>query len=165
MNRLRFRSGQVHLRKARVAAETVISAGDLLWLDDGEARPASAFPWEGDLETTQAAFAAAFLGVAHQPSAAGDVHPVSVDVSPDSVYEFDCPPAAYSLGQPLGPDELTGGLLSQQLEAAAATSAVARAAEFTGAGATSVRVTFASAFHTSSANAHAALGTPETVEE
>lgn len=158
MNKLRFRSGQVHLRKVRVDAETVVSAGDLLWLDGNDAKPASQFSWDTDLATTQAAFAALFLGVAHQPSAAGETVPVSVDVSPDSVYEFDVAPAAYELGTPLGPDELSDSLMNQQLEGAAAGSAIARAAEFTPASVSTLRVTFASAFHTSSTNAGAALG-------
>lgn len=158
MNKLRFRSGQVHLRKVRVDAGSVISAGDLLWLDGDNAKPASQFAWDDDLATTQAAFAEKFLGVAHQPSAAGETAPVSVDVSPDAVYEFDVHGAAYELGQPLGPDELSGSLMNQQLEAAVAASAIARAAEYTPGTVSTLRVTFASAFHTSSANANAALG-------
>lgn len=158
MNKLRFRSGQVHLRKVRVDSQTVISAGDLLWLDGDDAKPASQFNWDENLATTQAAFAELFLGIAHQPSAAGETAPVSVDVSPDAVYEFDVHGAPYELGQPLGPDELSASLMNQQLEAATAGAAIARAAEFTPDNVATLRVTFASAFHTSSANANAALG-------
>lgn len=158
MNKLRFRSGQVHLRKVRVDADTVIEAGDLVWLDTDDAKPASAFPWSTNLATTQANYAAKFLGVAHQPSAAGETAPISVDVSPDSVYEFDVASAAYELGQPLGPDESGSTLMNQQLEAAVPAAAIARAAEFTPAATGTLRVTFASAFHTSSANANAAVG-------
>lgn len=157
MNKLRFRSGQVHLRKVRVDADTVISAGDLVWLDTDDAKPASDFAWTTNLATTQGNFAAKFLGVAHQSSAAGQTDPISVDVSPTSVYEFDAASAAYEVGQPLGPDENSGELMNQQLEAAAAASAIARAAEY--APATSLlRVTFASAYTTSSSNLNANIG-------
>lgn len=158
MNKLRFRSGQVHLRKVRVDADTVIEAGDLVWLDTDDAKPASVFPWSTNLATTQANYAAKFLGVAHQPSAAGETAPISVDVSPDSVYEFDVSAAAYELGQPLGPDENASALMNQQLEAAVPAAAIARAAEFAPAATGTLRVTFASAFHTSSANTNAAVG-------
>lgn len=158
MNKLRFRSGQVHLRKVRVDSGTVIEAGDLVWLDGDDAKPASAFTWTTNLATTQGNFAAKFLGVAHQPSPAGDTTPISIDVSPDAVYEFDVAAAAYELGQPLGPDESSSTLMNKQLEGAVAASAIARAAEYTASGATTARVTFASAYHTSSANTNAAIG-------
>ncbi|WP_437203043.1 hypothetical protein [Planctomicrobium sp. SH664] len=158
MNKLRFRSGQVHLRKVRVDSGTVIEAGDLVWLDTDDAKPASAFTWDTNLATTQGAFAAKFLGVAHQPSASGETFPISVDVSPDSVYEFDVASASYELGQTLGPDESSSTLMSKQLEGAVAAAAIARAAEYTSSAATTLRVCFASAFHTNSANTNAAIG-------
>lgn len=158
MNRLRFRSGQVQLRRVRVAAETVISAGDLLWLDGNTAKPASALDWETDLATTQAEFASKFLGVAHQPSAAGEALPVSVDISADAVYDFDCVPASYELGEALGVAAQGEALLSQQLAAAAPAAAIARAAEFSNGTVQSLRVTLASAFGVSSSNVHAQLG-------
>jgi hypothetical protein len=159
MNRLRFRSGQVQLRKVRVDAETVIEAGDLVWLDGDDGKPAADFPWDTNLATTQAAFAAVFLGVAHQQSRAGDAEPISVDVGPHSVYEFDAASAAYELGDPLGPDESNSTLMNQQLEGVGNPSnAVARAAEYTPGSQTTLRVTLASAFATGSANVNAAVG-------
>lgn len=157
MNRLRFRSGQVHLRKVRVDADTVIAAGDLVWLDGDDAKPASDFPWTTNLQTSQAAFAAKFLGVSHQQSAAGQTDPISVDVSPLSVYEFDAAAAAYEVGQPLGPSEDSSSLMSQQLAAAVAASAIARSAEYSPSAAT-LRVTFASAYCTGSGNVNADIG-------
>lgn len=158
MNKLRFRSGQMHLRKVRVASDTLIAAGDLLWPDGSQAKPAAMFPWAGSLAATQAAFASQFLGIAHQPSTDGDASPISVDVGPHSVYEMDVSPATFELGQPLGPDENAGTLMSQQLEAAAAANAIARAAEYAAAATATLRVTFASAYHTGSGNANAAVG-------
>lgn len=158
MNKLRFRSGQVHLRKVRVDADTVIEAGDLVWLDTDDAKPASAFPWTTNLATTQGNFAAKFLGVAHQPSAAGETAAVSIDVSPDSVYEFDVAAGAYELGIPLGPDESSGSLMNKQLETSTAVAAIARASEFSVGATSTLRVCFASAFHTASANVNASIG-------
>ncbi|MCA8996700.1 MAG: DUF2190 family protein [Planctomycetaceae bacterium] len=158
MNKLRFRSGQVHLRKVPVDANTVIEAGDLVWLDGAIAKPASDLDWQTDLATTQSEFAARFLGVAHQPSKAGETAPISVDVSPDAVYEFDCNPTLYSLGQSLGVDANGSQLMNKQLEIANPVNSVARAAEFTDGPVSTLRVTFASAFYTGSSNASAALG-------
>ncbi len=158
-NRLRFRSGQVQLHKLRVDSATVIEAGDLLFLDTDDVKPASDFTWDTDLATTQAAFAASFVGVAHQQSASGDTDDVSVDLSPNSVYEFDVAAGTYEVGDALGPDELSSALMDQQLEAVGSDAlGIARAAEYKAATATSLRVTFASAFHTGSANANAAIG-------
>lgn len=158
MNRLRFRSGQVQLVRVAVGADTVIEAGDLVWLDGSEAKPASDFEWDTNLATTQAAFAAAFLGVAQEPSPDGESTPISVDVSPSSVYEFAAASAAYDLGAPLGPDSASTALVNQQLEAAVAASAIARTAEASDGTVTQLRVSFASAFHTGSSNVNAALG-------
>lgn len=158
MNRLRFRYGQVQLRKVRVDADTIIDAGDLIWLDGDDAKPASAFPWDTDLPTTQAAFAEKFLGISHQSSREGQTDPISVDVSPSSVYEFDVSPAAFEVGNSLGPDENSGALMNQQLEAATAGNSIARTAEFSSGATGIVRASFASAFVTGSANAHAQLG-------
>jgi len=84
--------------------------------------------------------------------------PISIDVGPDSVYEFDVASAAYEFGAPLGPDESSSTLMNKQLEGCVSAAAIARASEYTPAAATTLRVTFASAFHTSSANTNAAIG-------
>jgi hypothetical protein len=159
MNRLRFRSGQVHLVKCRVDAASVIEAGDLVWLDADDVKPASAFAWTTNLATTQGAFAAKFLGVAHQQSPAGDDLPISVDISPLSVYEMDVNAATYEIGGILGPDESASALMDQQLETvASAASAIARAVEYRAQSSTTLRVSLASAFSTASANVNAAIG-------
>jgi hypothetical protein len=158
-NRLRYRSGQVELIRIRVDSGTVIEAGDMVFLDTDDAKPASDFTWDTDLATTQGQFAAKFLGVAHQPSADGETDPISVDVSPHSVYEFDVNAATYEVGDVLGPDELSSALMNQQLEAAASAAlGIARAAEYKAASASRLRVRFASAYHTASANTNAVVG-------
>lgn len=158
-NRLRFRSGQVSLHRLRVDSGTVLEAGDLVFLDTDDVKPAQSFAWTTDLATTQAAFAAAFLGVCHQPSADGQTDDVSVDLSPLAVYEFDANPATYEVGTILGPDEQSNTLMNQQLETVASAGlGIARAAEYKAASAATLRVTFASAFHTASANTNAVIG-------
>jgi len=158
-NQLRFRSGQVHLRKLRVLSTTVLEAGDLVYLDTNDVKPASSFTWTTDLPTTQSAFAASFIGVVHQQSANGETDDVTVDLSPSSVYEFDVNSGAYEVGDTLGPDESTSKLMNQQLEAVASgTLGIARAAEYKPAGSSLLRVTLASAFHTGSTNVNAAIG-------
>ncbi|WP_013627525.1 capsid cement protein [Rubinisphaera brasiliensis] len=158
-NRLRFRSGQVQLQRVRVDSETVIEAGDLVFLDGDDAKPAADFTWDTDLATTQAGFAAVFLGVAHQPSPAGEAEPISVDVSPFSVYEFDVAASTYEVGDLLGPDSVGTALQSQQCEAVASSGlAIGRAVEYRATSSLRLRVSFASAFHAASANVNAAVG-------
>ncbi|MEZ6046572.1 MAG: hypothetical protein R3C11_13565, partial [Planctomycetaceae bacterium] len=147
-NQLRYRSGQVQLVKVRVDSSTVIEAGDLVFLDGDDVKPAADFTWDTDLATTQAAFAAAFLGVAHQASANGDTEPVSVDVSPHAVYEFDVAATTYEVGELLGPDENSSALHAQQLESVANGGlAIARAVEYRSTSSSLLRVNLASAFH------------------
>ena len=158
-NQLRFRSGQVFLHKLRVDSATVIEAGDLVFLDTDDVKPASDFTFTTDLATTQGNFAATFLGVAHQQSGAGDTHDLSIDLSPHAVYEFDVNPATYEVGDLLGPDELSSALMDQQLEAVASSNlAIARSAEYKASSSALLRVTFASAFHTGSSNLNAQIG-------
>jgi hypothetical protein len=158
-NKLRFRSGQVELHKVRVDSATVIEAGDLVWLDTDDAKPASAFTWTTDLATTQGNFAAAFLGVAHQSSADGETDDISVDLSPFSVYEFDVASDTYEVGDLLGPSSASNLLTDQKLQSVASSSlAIVRAAEYKTAASSLLRVQFASAYHPASANVNANVG-------
>jgi hypothetical protein len=156
---LRFRSGQVELHRLRVAAETVLEPGDLVWLDGDDLKPAADFPFDTDLDTTRAAFAAVFLGVCQQYSAAGDTADVSVDLSPLAVYEFDCDAATFEVGSLLAPDGDSEALFSRKLAKVTDPAvAIARAAEYQAGEATRIRVQFASAFHPASANRNALIG-------
>lgn len=152
-NHLRFRSGPVQLVKANVDSASVVEPGDLVYLDTSVVRPASEFTWDTNLATTQASFADVFVGVSHERSEAGDTAPISVDISPHAIYEFDADISDYTLGQLVGPDEDSSTLMNQQLEAVAASArGVARCMEFTNGFVTRVRVSFASAFSTGSAS-------------
>lgn len=146
-NRLRLRSGQVQLVRARVRSEDAIDAGDLVYFDDNVARPASTFTPRASAEETQAAFAAVFLGIAHQPSAPGEEHDISVDISPMAVYEVDCRPAAYEVGDDLSLDVDERGQLRQLLRRTdEGRCGVARAVEYRSSSATTLRVCVHSAF-------------------
>jgi len=156
-----FRSGQMKLVRYNVDADTVIEKGDMLWFESSDelVAPADDFPWDTNIATTQAGFADVFAGIANEPSAAGESDPISVDISPDSVYEMPCASAAYVPGATLGPDKASGdALLSQTLEGAASASSVARVVEQTSGAVTKVRVQFASAHSVSSNNANSAVG-------
>lgn len=158
-NNLHFRSGQVMLQKFRVENTSVIEAGDMVFLDETVVRPASETFWNEDLATTRADFASLFLGIAHEPSAYGDVRPISVDVSATSIYEFDVTSSTYNNGVTLAPEEGDSDLLNQQLAyVATASQAVARAAQYADSMVTRLRVMFASAFTTGSSNSNAAIG-------
>ncbi|ODA30008.1 hypothetical protein [Planctopirus hydrillae] len=154
---LRFRSGQVQLQRWPVASETVIEPGDLVYFDGTSIKPASSFPWTTNLVTTQTNFAAAFVGVAHQASAAGQNAPVSIDISPLATYEYAVSSGNYTVGQTIAVHGAPSALSKQQLAPAVSTAAIARAAESVSS-ATTLRVNFASAYSVASSNVHAQLG-------
>ena len=158
-NQLRFRSGQVELHRLRVDSGTVLEPGDLVFLDTDDVKPAGEFTFDTNLATTRGNFAAVFLGVCHQSSADGETDDVSIDLSPLSVYQYECDSATFEVGGLLAPDGDSDSLDSQRLaKVTNAAQAIARAAEYQAAAATQVRAQFASAFHTGSANVNAAIG-------
>lgn len=158
-HRLRFRSGQVDLHRLRVDEDIELNAGDLVYLDVNDVRPASEFPFTTDLATTRGNFAALFLGVCHQSSAVGETTPVSVDLSPMAIYEFDIEPGLFELGDKIACSGNSDGLANQELvKVGSAATAIGRSAEYKGVASSTLRVQFASAFHTASSNVNAALG-------
>lgn len=120
------REGEMELRKYAVDSATVVAKGDLLFLDTDDVKPAADFTWDTDLATTQAGFAAVFVGVAYESSASGESTAISVDIAP-TVYEFDCASATFQPGAGVAPAKDTGNaLLSQKLVAATGTSCIGR---------------------------------------
>lgn len=153
------RNGQKTLRSYPVASATVISIGDMLWSNSGEVKPAADFTWDTNIATTQASFAALFVGIAVTPSASGETTNVQVDVSPEAVYECDQASATIDIGTPVGPAKASGNALeNQKVVAATGTSCIGRAASDHQSATTRVRVTYASAFHTASSNVNANVG-------
>lgn len=154
-----YRKGQQVLRSYPVASATVIAIGDMVWSNSGEVKPNADYTWDTNLATTQGTHAAAFVGIALTPSAAGETNNVQVDVSPESVYEVDMASATIDIGTPVGPAKASGNALeNQKVVAATATSCIGRAASDHQSATTRVLVTFASAFHTSSSNVNANVG-------
>ena len=91
-----------------------------------------------------------FAGIAYEGTLDGETADISVDTSPDSVYEFAVASATYNTSQFLGPDQGSGEILmDQQLEAAVTTSAVARPTEKATAAVTSLHMSFASVYNPS----------------
>lgn len=87
-NKMRWKWGETNPITEPTASSTVINAGDLLWRNStsGKVEPASTFAKDTDLATTQAAFAAAFVGVAMQASPAGTAGYIRVATT--GVFEF-----------------------------------------------------------------------------
>ena len=147
MNALRFRSGQIHLRKFRIEADTVIEPGTLVCLVADHVVPANTLPTAADA-------AASIAGVAHQRSEGGQTAAVSVDVSPLAVYECDVTAGGYEVGDLLAVEVGTPNTLGM---ATGPDEAVAMAAEFTDAG-KRLRVTLASTVCTAANHALSQVG-------
>ncbi len=148
----RFRHGQMKLSKFPVASARVIERNDMLFFEAStlDVGPASQKDWNTNIATTQAEFADVFAGIAYEGSANLETDDISVDTSPDSVYEFAVASATYNMSQFLGPDQGTGEIMmNQQLEAAVTTSAVARPTEKATSAVTSLHVSFASVYNVS----------------
>jgi hypothetical protein len=88
----RHRYGPQFLLHVAVDSTTAINAGDAVYLDTDDAKPAGSEPWVTDLPTTQANFVNHFLGIAQadHPANSGAVTDFPVDISPFGVYEMDC---------------------------------------------------------------------------
>lgn len=152
------RYGPCRLQKYPVLSATVISKGDLLFLDSGTVKPAASFTWDTNIATTQAAFAAVFVGVAAEGSANGESAPVSVDTGSISVWEMDCASASFVSGGPVGPAKASGNALeNQKLVTAVAASSIGRV-HVSGTSVTRVMASFAGAYSTDGANVNNALG-------
>ena len=145
----RHRYGPQFIIHAAVDSATAISAGDAVYLDTDDAKPASSFTWDTNLATTQAAFVDKFLGVALADHTAnsGAVTDFPVDISPFSVYELDCASETHEIGDPLGMDKASGNaLLASTLEEAVAASSSFRCVRRDPSAATVIYVRMQSAY-------------------
>lgn len=163
-NKHRHRQGQMELREYGVASATVIERTDMCWIDttDNEVKNAATFPWGGGtLSLAQTDFANLFVGIAYEESKSGDTDDIGIDVSADSVYEFDVTSATYNSGDVLGPSDNDVAVTfdDQSLEACSTTArAIARAFETKASAVTSLRVKFASVHNVSANNVNAVVG-------
>lgn len=121
----RHRFGPQFIVHVAVNAATAIQAGDAVFLDTDDAKPAAAETWSTDLATTQANFVNHFLGIAQadHPANSGATTDFPIDISPLAVYEMDCASETHEVGDTLGLDKASGNaLLSNVLEKAVAAS-------------------------------------------
>jgi len=155
-------SGPRRLRKRSVGSSVVFSRGDMLFLVDtiGNVNDAAAFTWNTDLATTQADFANVFCGIAWESTADGETEDVSVDESPDAVYEFNCQSATYYPQHSLGPaKEFNDDALSPDMLAKADLGrSIARPVSIVRSAATKILVTFAPVFNPSANSAAGVIG-------
>jgi len=134
MDKMRWRCGDTNPVVAAVEADAIIEIGDLLFHDEGFAKPAEDF---GVLFSTDGPavqelleeFAGCFLGVAMQRSPRGYGAPIHVATT--GVFEFDCAADSFELGDLLGPS-VAGRQLARQSVAAVnfPRLAIARVARF-----------------------------------
>lgn len=152
-----YRHGPQLFVRPAVDSGTVIELSDLVYLDTDDVKPASSYTWSSSDAATQAAFANVFMGVACDASPSGDTNPINVDISATSVYEFTCVATTWELGNTFAVDgNGADALIDQTLEkSGTATACIARAVNRATASTAKVLVTFASAYHTGSANSNA----------
>lgn len=152
----RFRSGQMKLVPFQVASATVIEPGDMVFVYStlDQVKAAGDFTWDTNIATTQAGFVNVFAGIAYTGSASGETDDVLVDVSSNSIYEYPCASATFKTGAPVGPAKQSGNLLEpQKVVEAVGTSSCGRTVEPKSSAATSIRVSFASAYSAHNTNA------------
>lgn len=94
MDKMRWRYGDTNPVFAAVDAETVIEIGDLLFQDVDDAKPAA-------IHNHLLTLVDSFLGVAMQRSRPGETDPIRVATT--GVFNFDCPPGTFELGDYVGP--------------------------------------------------------------
>lgn len=123
-NTMRWRYGDTNPVMLPVASGVGVEIGDLVYLDTGEAKPASAQPNQGSSTLNLDAFHDNFVGVAMQASPVGQAS--STRIATSGVFEFDCDSSTNELGNPLSvATNLAGDQLIDQKVADAATLSIA----------------------------------------
>lgn len=122
-NTMRWRYGDTNPVMLPVESDTDLEIGDLVYLDTGSAKPASALPDQGTTTLNQAGFQDAFVGVAMQASPVGDTR--SVRIATTGVFEFDCDAATWELGDLIAAAADGSGdfLIDQKVDGVATVSA------------------------------------------
>jgi hypothetical protein len=160
MARAIHRFGPATLKDYPVDSTTVVTKGDMMFLDTDDVKPAASFTWDTNIATTQAAFNNVFVGIAAEGRASGDAATtIAIDVNPAGVWEYDQAADAVLTGGLIGPAKASGNALeNQKVVECAAAAAIGRCHVGVGSSATRIQCTFGSARHTASANANAAFG-------
>jgi len=119
-NIMRWRYGDTNPVTLPVLVGIVIEIGDLIYLNNGSAKPASSQADQGTLVANQEMFHDNFVGVAMQASRASDTEPIRIATS--GVFEFLCSSATFELGDLIGTNEEgTGTQLDNQIIVGVAT--------------------------------------------
>lgn len=99
-----------------VDSAQVIEVGDMVFLNTDDVRAADQFAYvTGNLDGTQANFAAKFLGIAMTASASGETDDISIATK--GSFEMACAAATFEIGDLVGPDDNAApdALLNQQV--------------------------------------------------
>lgn len=128
-NKERYRWGPQCIVSLAVESATVINKGDHVAVDGNYAVQFSDMSDPGDAAANREAAADHFWGVALTASANGETDPVQVDISNESVYDFELEAAAtLSFGAQLEPYS-DGGPCDDQTMVAGTTSQIAATVE------------------------------------
>ena len=113
---MRWRYGDTNPVVMAVDPDSAIEIGDLLWLESGVVKPASAVEDQLTEAANQEFFHDRFAGVAMQRSPAGDARPIRVATT--GVFQFDCASSTYEVGDFCAVDEQASGtaLENQKLD-------------------------------------------------
>jgi hypothetical protein len=112
-NSMRWRYGETNPIMMPTVAGLAVEIGDLVYLDSGAAKSASAQTDQGSLAANQEALHDQLLGVAMQASPSGSTD--AIRVATTGVFEFDCASATFEMGDLLGAkEEGTGTALENQ---------------------------------------------------
>lgn len=95
-NSMRWRYGDTNPVTLPVEADDSVEIGDLVFLDSGAARPASAQEDQGSSLLNLNTFHDQFVGVAMQASPEGTAS--SVRIATTGVFEFECDPQTHEIG-------------------------------------------------------------------
>lgn len=128
-NKERTRWGSKCIVPIAVESATVINKGDHVAVDGNYAVPFNLMNDPGDAAANREAAADHFWGIAQAASAAGETDPINVDISNESVYDFELQTAAtLSFGAQLEPYS-DGGACNAQQVVAGTTSQIAATVE------------------------------------
>ena len=123
-NTMRWRYGDTNPVMLPVESAVEVEIGDLVYLLDGKARPASAQTHQGSSVLNLTYFQDNFVGVAMQASPVGTVS--TIRIATTGVFEFDCDSMTHELGNAVSVGiNLAGDLLFDQKVADAPSLAVA----------------------------------------
>ena len=102
-NTMRWRYGETNPVMLPAQAGDTIEIGDLVYLDGGFLRPATSQADQGSLASNQELFHDNFVGVAMQCSSGASDETLRIATS--GVFEFDCAPSNFSVGDLIGTTE------------------------------------------------------------